>query len=630
MRVKARQVFEFGPFRLDAADRQLWKDGTPLRLPPKLFDTLVVLVRHAGRAVSKDTLMAEVWPGTFVEEGNLKVNVSTLRKMLDDGSGREYVETVPKLGYRFSATLREVLIEETGPEVVPVSAPDAALRPIEAVRSSRLRRVWPITAAAIVVLSAGLWALWRSRESAVPPSVQALAVLPFETLGGDERDAYLGLGMADALITRLGSLGRFRLSSTAAVRRYQRPNVDPLAAGRELGADAVLTGTLQRDGERLRLRVQLARVSDGVALWGDRYDELIDDIFTLQDTVAERMAASLVANITEDERTRLRSRQQTSHEVYELYLKGRYYWNRRTPESIAAAVTFFSQAIAEDPGFALGYAGLADAYAISASGLPPLERFPKAKAAALRALQLDDQLAEAHTALAFLTYKSEWKWVEAERSFRRALELNPSYALAHHWFGEFLYLLGRTDEALGEYRMAVALDPYSPAIRADMSTVLIRAKRVDEAGAVINAGLRVEPRDARLYSALAGVRRAEGRDAEAVKLNLEARTLSGVPEGEIEELRAAWRQGGMPAWQRREIEVVVRQLRPGTPAPVGIASVLAPLYAQLGEIEPALRWLQVALDERGDAVLRFRTDRRYDPIRHDPRFQALAAKVGIP
>ncbi|MGH9752968.1 MAG: tetratricopeptide repeat protein, partial [Blastocatellia bacterium] len=431
--------FEFGPFRLDTAERLLLRDGEPVLLPPKAFDTLLVLVANRGHILRKDDLLNAVWPEAMVEENNLSQYVSALRKALgDDCNGQKYIETIPKLGYRFVARVMEVEEEKNSVQ-----------------ESGRI---------------AG-------------SHVRSIAVLPFKYLGAEGGDEYLGLGIADAIITRLGNLKQIVVRPTSSVRKYAGSAQDPIVAGHELRVEAVLEGNIQRAGDRIRATVQLVSVRDEAPMWAEKFDVEFKDIFTVEDSTSEQVVEALILKLTHEERERLTRRYTEDIEAYQLYLKGRYYWNKRSSGGFKKASSYFQQAIDKDPGYALAYAGLADCYNLHSyyGEMAPQESFPKAKAASSRALEIDDMLAEARTSLAFVRAWYDWDWPAAESEFHRALELNPNYATAHHWYALFLMAMERADEAIEEIKRAHEIDPLSLPINRDVGLVYHRARLYDRA-----------------------------------------------------------------------------------------------------------------------------------------------------
>ena len=576
----SRTILEFGPFRLEPAERRLSKGGEPVHVTPKALELLVALASRPGRLVTKDELVAEVWPDTFVEEGNLAVNMTRLRQVLNDETGQTYVETVPKRGYRFVAAVREIAAQEPAPAPPPGETRPASPAPEHVTRSpsslaattgTRTKYMWFATAAVAVIAVVGVTYFLRLRPAAAG-TVQSLVVTRFTSISPASGQSHLELGIPDALTTRLASLRQLRVPPTAVLRAGE----DPFETARRLGVDAVLTGSVQRDGDQLRVTAQLSRASDRSQLWAGRFDQPFTDIFTVEDGLAERIASSLITNLSSTERASLRRRETPNAAAYELYLKGRELWNRRTPEAIRSAITLYQDAIALDSGFVLAHAGLADSYAITASGLPGLTRYPLAKAAARRAVELDDRSADAHNALAFVTYKSEWKWAEAEREFKRAIELNPNLVLARHWYAEMLGLIGRYDDAAAQFRRARELDPLSVAVRVDFARMLTRQGALTESLQLIEEGLSVNPAELRLYRERALALFAMGRDAEGIENLLRYRTLAGTSAEDLTLLRNAYAKGGVRGYRLQEVEILRRQLKAGGTWPLrtGAASHL--------------------------------------------------------
>src|SRR2546423_1220369 len=428
------QIYKFGDFRLDAAKRLLLKrGGEAVPLTPKVFDTLLYLIENRGSVLTKDELMKALWPDTLVEENNLGQNISKLRGVLGESRGEHrYILTVPGRGYRFVADVK--------------------------------------TSATRADASSGA-------------AVNTLAVLPFRPLVAEPRDASLEMGMADTLIARLSNIREVVVRPISSVRKYVELEQDPLAAGRELGAESVLDGSIQRWGDHIRVTVRLMRVADGASLWAAVFDEKFTDIFAVQDVISEKVAGALASHLSSEEKKRLTKRHTENAEAYRLYLKGRYYWWKNAPATFRKSRDFFQRAVDADPSFALGYCGLNSFYGFgSAWGvLPPDEGWPKAERAITKALELDDQLAEAHTGLAALKLVYYRDWAGAEREAERAIELNPKFDEVHYFYSFYLAATGRFDEALAECRRALELDPLSFRINQHMGNCFYYARRYDEA-----------------------------------------------------------------------------------------------------------------------------------------------------
>jgi DNA-binding winged helix-turn-helix (wHTH) protein/TolB-like protein/cytochrome c-type biogenesis protein CcmH/NrfG len=642
------ELYEFAEFRLNAERLRLLRAGEPVPLPPKAIELLLLLVERQGQIVEKDFLMTALWSNVVVEESNLTQNIYLLRKALGKtADGQSFIETHSKRGYRFvpavtlnshdseplvvaRVTRTRVVVEqeenETAEpeehleEITPLPPSATLLLPAKTYNRPILRR--PLAVVAVFALLVMIGLIWVNYSKSADASPQSLAVLPFKTIGPPGHEAFLGLGMADAVIIRLGKTGKLLVSPTAAVRRYHEKEADPISAGKSLGVATVLSGNVQQNGDRLRVTVQLLRVGDGQQIWADQFDEKLTDVFAVQDLLAQRLATALTLRLTEVERERLKQPHTPNLEAYQLYLRGRYYWNRRTPEWIRKGIECFEQAVKLDPAYAQAYAGLADSYAISASGLPPLERLPKAKAAAERALELDDTLAEAHTSLGFIRYKFDWDWAGAERSFKRAMELNPNYATAFHWYGEMLGLLGRFDEAITILQQAERLDPLSIGIKHNLGETWFRARQYERTEQVARELLDFDPTAPHPHYLLWHVAQVQGRYDDAVAERIQQLIKSNTPPEVLTELQQARATGGWRAYWQKELEL----------AAVGKLNLNSNERAKhclyLGDKQQALQWIEMSFAERGDVPVVMKTLPSYDSLRGDAHFAELLQRAG--
>ena len=645
------RIYEFGRFRVDAAERCLLRDGEPVLLPPKAFDTLLALVEHSGHLLKKDELMRTVWPDAFVEENNLTQHIYVLRKILGEMDGEKYIETVPRIGYRFRAVVKEVrdegadiFVESRAKYRVTVKEEESyeedeeqpsaaqAIRPALAAPlpspRSRLKSgyVYLAVAGVLVGLVALIWITGKTkRDSAVAarPTFNSIAVLPFKTIG--EGDEHLGLGVADTLITRLSRVRRIGVRPISAVHRFTGLGQDPIAAGRALGVDAVLDGRVQRVDRRIRVTVELISVQDGAVLWTETLDEHSDDIFKLQDAIAARVVGSLPAALTNDERALLAKRYTTNPEAYEAYLKGRFFWNKRTQEGFAKAVDHFRQAIRLDPSYALAYAGLADCYVLGADPIPLEANTRRMKETVDRALELDDTLAEAHASLAYYIGAVEWDWQGAEKGFRRAIELNPGYATAHHWYAYHLAALGRLEEAVAEIRRAHQLDPLSLIINTDVGHILYFARQFDEAIAQYRRVLEMDANFAVAHLRLSEAYIAKGMYPEAVAEYNEARRL-GVANS-VGWLGYAHAIMGRIDEAQREVAELKRLTESSRN---GYMYRIAVIYAALGKHDHALGWLENTYEAResGEIAL-IKVDPMLADLRSHPRFVRLLRRMKL-
>ena len=601
--------FRFGPFRLDTADCVLLRDGRPVPLEPQVYRTLLALVENSHHLSRKEWLMERIWGDTHVEEGGLTRNISVLRKVLGDG----YIETVPKRGYRF--------IPAASPPVAAVShepAPGGTSHP---------RLGWWVGAtvlAGLVVATAGVLA-GSSRMSS--PVVRSIAVLPFRPVVAAARDEATEIGIADALITRLSVLRGVVMRPTSSIRKYGGLEQDPLTAGRELQVDAVLDGTILRTSDRTRITVRLLRVSDGISLWAGQFDEATPDALAAQGAIADGVIGALALRLTGDERALLAKRPMVNPDAYQLYLKGRYHWNQRSEAGLKKAAEYFARAIETDPGYAHAFSGLADAYTALGylSYVAPNEAFPKAKHAALKALELDATLPEPHASLGYVRLYYDWDWAAADQELQRAIALNPNYATAHHWYAVYLTAMGRFEPARAAIARAQELDPTSLIINTDVGFLLYYSRQYDAAIKQLDTvlGMNHEFPLAHLWLGRAYQEKALYDQAIAAFRRTET-TLRGWP--------VAWAAIGHAqgvAGRRREARETLGELerlgRERYVTPYGVALV----HAGLGERDQALAWLERALADRAHWLVWLKLDPRFDPLRADSRFASVLQRVGL-
>jgi DNA-binding winged helix-turn-helix (wHTH) protein/TolB-like protein/Tfp pilus assembly protein PilF len=646
-----RQVYEFGPFRLDVAERLLLKDEQTISLPPKVFDTLVVLAENSGRLVTRDELMSRLWPDTFVEEATLARNISDLRKALSEASGgQRFIETVPRHGYRFTASVRQPLEAvdltiEAPSESQEISQQEISAEPVvdEKVEPQSLdleskigkKQYWlsrPAALAALgllIALAAGFSFFVISKSSHTKPeaSTQSIAVLPLNYLGGEESESYIEVAMADAIINKLSKIKQIVIRPTSAVTKYNHLQQDALAAGRELGVDLVLDGHIQRSGDRARISVQMISVKDGSTLWAETFDSKWTDLFAAQDSVSEQIIEALALKLISKEEKLLSRHDTESDEARQAYMKGRFWWSKRTPEGFRRAIEFFNEAIALDRNYALPYAGLADCYTLlSPSGLAGLkESYPKAKAAATQALALDNQLAEAHASLAHITWLYDWDFVAAEARFKQAIELGPNYPTAHQWYSVYLSSMGRHDEAIAEAKRAHELDPLSIPIIRDLSRAYYHAHQYDQAIETYMKVLELDPQYHQLNSWLELAYAQKGLYDQAIEARSKALNRLNVDPEKIASMKDIYARSGWKGYWQKELESAVAK---GPNSPL-FNYFVARIYARLGQNEQALTHLEKAYEERLDHMVLLKVDPVFDPLRSDPRFADLIRRMGF-
>ena len=637
------RFYQFGPFRIDAEKRVLMREGEIEPLAPKAFDLLMVLVRHHGEVLEKSELMEMLWPDSDVEEANLPQNISALRKALGESPNeRRYVITVPGRGYRFAADVehlddedQQLIVERYAKSTIVIqqredSQSDENTRPPAAPRilSSRIRAVIASLIILVVIIFL-VTRLWRSGEPAQQPSgapIKSLAVLPFKQLGA-EGDEYVGLGIADSLITRLTNLREIRVRPTSSVLKYNNQSQDPGRIGRELGVEAVLEGSVRRDGETFRITVQLVRVEDGMPLWAEKFDDRFTGIFKIEDSMSGRVAESLVPKLTGESRVALGKRYTENAEAYTEYLRGRLFWNKRTVDGIKKAIEYFERAIARDPNYALAHASLADCYLLlySYSDFGDKEEIQRAKAAATRALQLDVTLSEAHTSLAYALY-FEHEYSAAEREYKRAIELNPNDATAHHRYAVLQISSGRSNDALQTIRRAQELDPISLIINTALGQIYNVNGRYDEAIEQLRKTLEMDPTFVHAHGFLAMAYLKKGMNDDAIREIERATALSenSVPPQIVSYRGFIYAVTG----KRAEAKKILNELRDLRKQRHVQATHIALIYTGLGEADQAFTWLETAFQER-ELGFGWLNDPGFDGLRSDSRFGDLARRISI-
>src|SRR5262245_19571120 len=636
-----KQLYEFGPFRLDSVERLLYRDGEVVSLTAKIFDILLVFVRNSGRTLEKEEMMREVWPDQFVEEGNLTRNVSTLRKALGESQdNHRYILTIPGRGYRFVAEVREVENGDSNfKSVNPAPASEAAGNPGVATgiaetragagNKGRVSFILGIAALALIALAAAavLYALFiREKRPSPHPAITSLVVLPLENLSGDPSQEYLADGMTDALIGDLAKIGALRVISRTSAMHFKgaKKSLLPEIAG-ALKVDAVVEGTVQRSGDRLLIRAQLIHAATDQHLWAEDYERDVRDVLKTQSEVAQAIAREIKVVVTPQEQARLANIRQVKPEAYEAYLQARYVWNKRTPEMLKKAVGHFERAINLDPNYAPAYAGLADSYSMLSDygTLPPLEAYPKAKEAAMIALALDEELADAHTSLAWITAAYEWKFAEAEKEFQRAIAINPRYETARQWHAEFLSAMGRHEEAIAEIKRAQQLGPFSLIVNTALAGAYYFARQDDQALAQCQRVIDLDPSFAQIYEWLLREYDKKGMAREALATHQKLAELMGWSPDYSEKVHRARSVTSMHAYWRKRL---AWEMGDSQPSPLWVAEC----WAQLGNKDQAFVWLEKLCQERSYWAIYLNVVPTLDPLRSDPRFAGLLRRIGLP
>jgi TolB-like protein/DNA-binding winged helix-turn-helix (wHTH) protein/Flp pilus assembly protein TadD len=623
------QIVRFGVFQLDLKARELHKAGVRVKLQDQPLRVLAILVEQAGQVVTREELRQRIWPTDVYVTFDQGLNnaIKKVRNALGDSADNSrFIETVAKHGYRFIAPVG------MGPGIIALANARLESRSDHQPRVGALfiRKIAWLSLTAVSLLGVvGYW-VWHQVPIRGEHSSERiiLAVLPFDNLSRDPDQEFFSDGLTEEMIAQLGKLNPKRLNVIArgSVARYKSSTLSTNQIGRELHADYLLQGSVRRESGRLRITVQLIKVDEQTDLWTESYDRELKDILALQDSVAQTIADQIRVTLTTEQQNRLATPRTVDPEAYEAYLKGRYYWNKRTAEGLQTASVYFQQAMDKDPGYAAAYSGLADCN----SGLtwhgftPPARTLPTAEAAARKALEIDPHSAEAHASLG-LVLNHRWEWSGAEVEFKRALQLDPSYANAHHWYGDYLSIRGRHDEALTEAKEAMKLDPLNRMIGTWVALRYYLARKYDDAIEQTYSTIELEPNFAAAHLLLGEAYVQKGRQKEGLgELEIAARLSGGSPLY-LSQVAVAHALAG----RRAEAFQIIAQLRSMSRdryvSPYGVAQV----YAALHDKEQTLKWLQNAYDDRAVWMSYLAVDPLFDRFRSDRRFQDLLRGVGL-
>jgi len=629
------RALRFGVFQVNLAARELRKHGVRMRVPGQPFCVLSILIERAGQVVSREEIRAKLWDtDTFVDyERSLNSAIRKLRAVLGDSQeSPRYIETVPRLGYRFIAPV-EVMTSSTVEAPVPATSASRSAAS-EATAVAFPGRHWSriLAASTVVVALVAIYFVWFRERVRQQPSAERLmvAVLPFENLTGDAAQEYLSDGLTEEMIAQLGHLDPEHLGVIArtSVMHYKHTTEQAGQIGRELGVQYVLEGSLRRESDRVRVTAQLVQIKDQTRIWSRQYDRELIDLLTLQGEIAQETADEIQQALGKGYKLRIADRQPASprsYQAYDLYLKGRYFWNKRTKDGFQQAADYFQQSIALDPNYSRAYAGLADTFALlsSWSYVPQDEAIPKARVAALRALQLDDSLAEAHTSLALIAENYDYDWQTAEKEYRRAIQLDPQYATAHQWYAECLSFQGRFPEALEESERARQLDPLSLIIATDHAVILYFARQYSRAIEQFRAVLATEPNFGRAHMVVYAYVE-KGMFPEALAETAKWRRSDGSPVWELE----AYVYG---RWgKQQQMERALAQWKRGSPDGAALSRFVAlQVYVATGRKEEALAFIEKSYREHSNLVTTLKVEPALDPLRGDPRFQEILRRVGL-
>jgi TolB-like protein/DNA-binding winged helix-turn-helix (wHTH) protein/Tfp pilus assembly protein PilF len=628
MEVPARfRRVRFGVFEIDLHEGELLKNGLKVRLQEQPFQVLAMLLSRPGRVVTREELSRTLWPAdTFVDfDAGLNTVIKRLRDTLDDPADRpRYIETVPRKGYRFIGSV------EGNPSLDAASIPFDGPSKRESLVFRRSIVVLLILSAVAAVFAIGVWYYSHSVQGHSGPHAASLAVLPFENLSGNLSEEYFVDGMTDELITSLAKVSSLRVISRTSAMRYKGTREPLRQIARELNVDAIVEGSVVRSGNQLRVTAQLIDARTDRHIWADSYAQKLGNVVSLQNQIATAITGQIQAKLTPEERQRLARAGPVNPEAHEAYLKGRYFWNRRTEKDLEKAIQYFEEAIQKDPNYAPAYVGMADAHMVLGSfalnARRPDEVFPKAEIEARKALELDETLAEAHGALGSIRTLYDWDRQATEREYKRALELNPNYATGHQWYGLYLSQIGVHDEAIAETRRALQLDPLSVGISSALGLRLYFARRYEQAIKQFADALELDSNHALAHLWLGQTFEQKGNHKEAIIEIQKAVTLSQGSPLFVAELGRAYGLAG----QRNEALKVLDELHKLSKDHYVSAYDQVIVYLGLGEKEQAFAWLQKAVQERSPMLVNLKVDPALDPLRSDARFHTILLRVGLP
>jgi TolB-like protein/DNA-binding winged helix-turn-helix (wHTH) protein/Tfp pilus assembly protein PilF len=645
----------FGAYEFDLRSGELRKHGIRIKLQEQPSQILAILLEHRGEMVTREQLQHRLWPSdTFVDfDHSLNTAVMRLREVLSDSSENpRFIETLPRRGYRFLAPVEEkpasvneptpvqagevgasqtadAKVDLASPPLLP-AFPAFAAKPEK--RVQRLRLV-TVTLSIFAIVLAGAFALRYLKRSslATAPSgrLTSLVVLPFENLSADKDQAYFADGMTDELIAHLAKIRSLRVISRTSSMEYKGAHKTLSQIARDLKVDSVVEGTVLRSGDRVRITAELVQVATDRHLWAETYESQLGDILTLQSHVASAIVNEIRVKLTPEDQVRLATTHQVSTQSYENYLKGRYYWNKRSQEGLTKAIDYFQLAIEQDPNYALAYAGLADCYSIIGSVIvgtvPALEVAPKARAAALKSLELDNTLAEAQTSLATVRFNYDWDWNAAASGFRRAVELNPSYATAYQRNSLYLMSMGRTSESIAEMNRAHDLDPLSISMNFSLGSRLYLAREYDQAIEQLRNTIDMDPDFVLPHLVLGQAYEQKRMYDQAITELRRAADISQSSPPAVAALARAYAVSGRTTEARKLLDQLMEQSKKRYVSPFYVAIV----YAGLGENDQALDWIEKAYQDRSNAIVFAKVDPQLDTLRSTPRFQSLLHRLAF-
>lgn len=611
-----KPIFKFGDFQLNVEEKQFHRlNGELIPLMPKTFELLAFLVENNNRLLTKQEILDKVWSDSFVEEGNLKLNIHTLRKILPES----FIETVPKHGYRFTGEVQKIEAvdkSETGADLIKPAV-------------SKNQKMWIFGGLFLLIglLASGIYLFWKpnqiSNKNASSVS-QTIAVLPFRNTAKDQEQ--LSIILTDALITKLAGLKGLTVRPTSSVLIFAEDHPTPNIVQEKLKVESYLEGTIQKAENRLRISVQLVKTADGSIIWAGNFNEAETDLLKLQDAISDQVVSALRFKISPQEQETLAKRGTENDEAFRFYLQGRYFWNKRNIEGLKKSIGFYEKALEKDAAYAMAYVGLADSYQILGeyNGMLPQEAFGKARAAAQKALEINPNLGEAHCSLGYTQAFYDWNWEEAGNSFKRAVEISPNYPTARQWYGEYLLAVGRSNEALSELTKAQELDPLSLIIATDIAAYYYTIREFDKS---IEQSLKVKEMDENFFFAYVFLwisYEQKGMMEEAAKNLLKVDSLYLPPEL-VQQSQAAYQKDGWKGlWQTKYNQTIQ------TPTNQFFNDYQRAVAAyRVDDIEATFQWLKKSGESKNRWFVNLKYDPEWDSIRNDPRFNELIRKANL-
>ena len=618
----SRRIARFGPFEFDPQTGELRKRGLRIKLQGQPINMLAILLEHPGEVVSREELLKQLWPAdTYVDfEHSLNAAIKRLRAALGDSADSpRFVETIPRRGYRFIAPLSQPVEEVSQP-------PTLEQKPARGRRSTMAVAGAFVLLAALALSVPAVRNMFRARTNSIP--IRSVVVLPLADVSGNADQDCVADEITDALRQHLAGIRALRVISRTSSMHYQGSSKPLPEIARELHVDGVIAGSISRSGDRVRISIELIQGATDSHLWSSSFEGDLKGVSALQNTAAGTIADEIRAVLTPNDRAQLTRVRVYNADAYREYSKGRFLWNKRTEEDIQKAILDFQQAVEKDPTYALAWDGLADCWVSLGwyAYLSPAETFPQAKSALSKALSLDDSLAEAHTSVAFVSMYYDHDWTGAEREFRRAIDLNPNYANGHHWYAEFLSLVGRHEEAIVEAERARELDPLSSIINAWVGSRYFFAHHYDKAMDLYRGAVEMDPKFVPARLVLGQAYEQMGMPQQAIAELETAVRLSGGSAVYLASLAHAHGVAG----RRAEAEKLQRDLVKLSEQRFVSSYDLALASLGLGETSQALALLERAVEESSPRVAFLGVDPRFERLRSDSRFQHVKAGVGLP